>query len=79
MDGCSTAALMPSIIPVATPMPNAMADSVRASGDATPSVSTLITHMAAEMMPMMPATTLRILLATSMISETAAMLFARTS
>jgi len=70
---------MPSIIPEATPIPNAIADSVAASGDATPRVRMLITHIAAEMIPIMPAITFRTLLTISTVSETVAMLFARIS
>jgi len=76
---CSTSALMPSRIMVAMPIAPAMVDSVAASGVATPTVSTVMIHIAIEIAPITPAITLSTAVAMPMISDTAAMLLASCS
>ena len=60
------------MMPLTVTIAAAIADSVAASGDATPTVMMVTSHITAAMMPMMPAMTLRMLQATSRHSDSEA-------
>jgi hypothetical protein len=71
--------LTASSMVVAALIPRAILVSVPARGDKAPALSTAATHIAAEIIPRIPATTFRMLETMSIISEMAAMLLARVS
>ncbi|MBE7450421.1 MAG: hypothetical protein HS111_16425 [Kofleriaceae bacterium] len=77
--GCSTRLLMLSSTPDTVTMPSAIADSVPASGEATPAVRIVTSHITADTRPMMPAMTFMMLTTRSMNSEMAPRLLAITS